>query len=62
MESEPQGVPTDEWVKEVGKSKSLVVIARIRVQTLPDPKGSRLPTGIESRETSVRNNLYGEER
>jgi hypothetical protein len=50
MESDPQGKPMDEWVKEVGKSESRSVMARIRVQDLPGTKVSRLPTGVESRE------------
>ena len=51
MESDPQGEPIDEWVKEVGKSECHPVMGWIRVQTLPDTKVGRLPTGVESRET-----------
>jgi len=45
MESEPQGKPIGEWVKEVGESEGRSVMERIRVQTLP---------GHESEQTSDR--------
>lgn len=51
MESDPQGKPIGKWVKEVGKSECHPVMGWIRVQTLPDTKVGRLPTGVESRET-----------
>ena len=51
MESDPQGKPIGKWVKEVGKSEGHPVMGWIRVQTLPDTKVGRLPTGVESRET-----------
>ena len=62
MESDPQGEPIDEWVKEVGISECRSVMERIRVQNLPGTKVSRLPTGVGSRETFGRSNLYGEDR
>lgn len=49
MESDPQGKPIDKWVKEVGESECWSVMDRIRVQTLPGTKVSRLPAGVESR-------------
>ena len=52
----------DEWVEEVGESECHPVMGWIRVQDLPGPKGSRLPTGVESREADVRLNLTGEDR
>lgn len=62
VESAPQGTPTGEWVKEVGKSESRSVMERIRVRDLPGTKVCRLPTGVESRESFGRSNLYGEDR
>jgi len=62
MGGEPQGKLIGKWVEEVGESKCCSVMERIRVQDLPGTKVSRLPTGVESRETSVRSNLYGEDR
>ena len=50
------------WVKEVGESESRSVMEWIQVQNLPGTKVSKLPTGVGSRETSVRCNLYGEDR
>ena len=61
MEGEPQGELTGKWVEEVGKSECCSVMEWIRVQDLPGTKVSRLPTGVGSRETSVRRNLYGED-
>ncbi len=62
MESDPQGELTGEWVKEAGKSESRAVMARIRVWILPGTKVSRLPAGVESRETFGQCYLYGEDR
>ena len=62
MESDPQGEPIGEWVKEVGISECHFVMEWIRVQDLPGTKASRLPTGVGSRQTSGRYNLYGEDR
>jgi hypothetical protein len=48
MENDPRGKPMDEWVKDVGKSESRSIMARIRVQYLPgtansaDAKAARL--------------------
>jgi hypothetical protein len=53
MESNPQGKPIGVWVKEVGESKGHPGMGWIRVQDLPGPKGSRLPTGVESQETDA---------
>ena len=49
MESDPQGKPIGEGVKEVGKSECQPVMGWTRVQNLPDTKVSRLPAGVESR-------------
>jgi len=49
MESDPQGEPTDKWVKEVGESECWTVMDQIRVQTLPGTKVRRLPASVESR-------------
>jgi len=48
MESDPQGAPTDKWVKEAGESECWSVMDRIGVQTLLGTKVSRLPAGVES--------------
>ena len=53
MGSDPQGKPIDKWVKEVGESECHPVTGWTRVQNLPGTKVSRLPTGVESRETNA---------
>ena len=47
--------------KDDGKSESPIVITGIRVATLPYAKASRLPSGLESRE-SMANHFKGQRR
>ena len=53
MGSDPQGKPIDKWVKKAGESECHPVTGWTRVQNLPGTKVSRLPTGVESRETNA---------
>ncbi len=62
MGGDPQGELISKWVKEVGESECHSVMEWIRVQHSPGMKVRRLPTGVESRETSGWSNLYGEDR
>ena len=61
QESEPQGEPMEQGVKDDGGSKCLLVMRGIGVETSPRAKASPLPSGVSSQENLASFIIEGEQ-